>query len=112
MVHLKEVLDMDLESIISITAISMKACGKKTKGTVKESTIIRMEKYIEAFIDKDKERVLVHLTIKMEIGTKENGEMETSMDLEHTITVLVKCIWAIIKTIKEMARVDTFTRMA
>ncbi len=65
---------MDLGSIISTTEISMKECGKKTKDTVKASTTIKMGKSIEVSIDRVKEKVLEHSTIKTEIDMKANGK--------------------------------------
>jgi len=52
------------------------------------------------------------LTIRMETGTKVNGEMATSMDLALIITVLVRCIWATTKRTRDAAGVDTFIRTA
>lgn len=102
---------MVLESITSTMVTYTKECGVKTKDTVRVSTTIKMEKSTVAITDRDRERVSVLSITKMEIGTKVNGKTETLMASGPIIIVSGRCIWAIIKIIREMARVGMCTRM-
>ena len=68
---------MALESTTSTMETSTRACGEKTKDTVKVSTITRMERFTEECIDRDSEKGTERLTIGTEIGMKESGRMGT-----------------------------------
>jgi hypothetical protein len=88
-----------------------KECGERTNDMVKVSITTRMVKCTEVTTSKAREKASVLSTIRMEIGMRESGRMETLMGLALITIALEKCTWATIKIIKEMAKEDIFIRM-
>jgi hypothetical protein len=63
----------------------MKVCGSTTKDKAREHIITQTPKSIMVIMQMARDMVLVHSTIRVEIGMKVNGKMVLSVALESII---------------------------